>query len=48
MGIYLKEENIIIHERDVFYLTVDEIFGLIDESLIDTDLKNVDFKKGKI
>ena len=49
MGVYLKEENIIVHERDVFYLTIDEIFGLIDGALIDNRLKKADrFKKGKI
>ena len=48
MGIYLKEENIIVHERDVFYLTIDEIFGLIDGALIDTDLKKlIDLRKEK-
>ena len=48
MGIYLKEENIIVHERDVFYLTIDEIFGLIDGALIDIDLKKlVDLRKEK-
>ena len=48
MGTYLKEENIIVHERDVFYLTIDEIFGLIDGALIDTDLKKlIDLRKEK-
>jgi len=48
MGVYLKEENIIVHERDVFYLTIDEIFGLIDGALIDTDLKKlIDLRKEK-
>ena len=48
MGVYLKEENIIAHERDVFYLTIDEIFGLIDGALIDTDLKKlIDLRKEK-
>ena len=48
IGVYLKEENIIIHERDIFYLTIDEIFGLIDGALIDTNLKKlIDMRKEK-
>lgn len=41
MGEHLKESCLIDNERDVFYLTVDEIFGLVDGSIIDIDLKNL-------
>jgi len=39
MGVHLKNNNLINNEKDVFYLTVDEIFGLVDGSIIDVDLK---------
>ena len=41
MGVHLKNNNLINNEKDVFYLTVDEIFGLIDGSIIDVDLKKL-------
>lgn len=41
MGEHLKESCLIDNERDIFYLTVDEIFGLVDGSIIDIDLKNL-------
>ncbi len=41
MGEHLKESCLIDNERDVFYLTVDEIFGLVDGSIIDIDLKDL-------
>lgn len=41
MGIHLKNDNLINNEKDVFYLTVDEIFGLVDGSIIDIDLKKL-------
>ena len=41
MGTHLKNDNLINNEKDVFYLTVDEIFGLVDGSLIDVDLKKL-------
>ena len=41
MGIHLKNNNLINNEKDVFYLTVDEIFGLVDGSIIDVDLKKL-------
>ena len=41
MGVQLKNNNLINNEKDVFYLTVDEIFGLIDGSIIDVDLKKL-------
>ena len=41
MGVHLKNNNLINNEKDVFYLTVDEIFGLVDGSIIDVDLKKL-------
>jgi len=41
MGTHLKNDNLINNEKDVFYLTVDEIFGLVDGSIIDVDLKKL-------
>ena len=41
MGVHLKNNNLINNEKDVFYLTVDEIFGLVDGSIIDVDLKKI-------
>ena len=41
MGTHLKNDNLINNEKEVFYLTVDEIFGLVDGSLIDVDLKKL-------
>ncbi|ERK52908.1 PEP/pyruvate-binding domain-containing protein [Leptotrichia wadei] len=41
MGVHLKNNNLINNEKDVFYLTVDEIFGLVDGSIIDIDLKKL-------
>ena len=41
MGVHLKNNNFINNEKDVFYLTVDEIFGLVDGSIIDIDLKKL-------
>ena len=41
MGTHLKNNNLINNEKDVFYLTVDEIFGLVDGSIIDVDLKKL-------
>ena len=41
MGVHLKNNNLINDEKDVFYLTVDEIFGLVDGSIIDVDLKKL-------
>ena len=41
MGNQLKNDNLINNEKDVFYLTVDEIFGLVDGSIIDVDLKKL-------
>jgi len=41
MGVQLKNNNLINNEKDVFYLTVDEIFGLVDGSIIDVDLKKL-------
>ena len=41
MGVHLKNNNLINNEKDVFYLTVDEIFGLVNGSIIDVDLKKL-------
>ena len=41
MGVHLKNNNLINNEKDVFYLTVDEIFGLVDGSIIDVDLQKL-------
>ena len=41
MGVHLKNNNLINNEKDVFYLTVDEIFGFVDGSIIDVDLKKI-------
>ena len=41
MGTYLKNDSLINNEKDVFYLTVDEIFGLVDGSIIDINLKEL-------
>ena len=41
IGVHLKNNNLINNEKDVFYLTVDEIFGLVDGSIIDVDLKKL-------
>lgn len=41
IGIHMKDSNIIENERDIFYLTINEIFGLIDASAIDTNLKEI-------
>ena len=41
MGVHLKNNNLINNEKDVFYLTVDEIFGLVDGSIIDVELKKL-------
>ena len=41
LGVHLKNNNLINNEKDVFYLTVDEIFGLVDGSIIDVDLKKI-------
>lgn len=46
MGTHLKNDNLINNEKDIFYLTVDEIFGLVDGSIIDVDLKKlIDLRK---
>ena len=48
MGVHLKNNNLINNEKDVFYLTVDEIFGLVDGSIIDVDLKKlIELRKEK-
>ena len=48
MGTHLKNDNLINNEKDVFYLTVDEIFGLVDGSIIDADLKKlIELRKKK-
>ena len=41
MGIYLEKENITENERDIFYLTIEEVFGLIDGAIIDVNLKEL-------
>ena len=41
MGVHLKNNNLINNEKDVFYFTVDEIFGLVNGSIIDVDLKKL-------
>ncbi|ERK53174.1 PEP/pyruvate-binding domain-containing protein [Leptotrichia sp. oral taxon 879] len=41
IGTHLKNDNLINNEKDVFYLTVDEILGLVDGSIIDVDLKKL-------
>ena len=41
IGIYLKEDNITENERDIFYLTIEEVFGLIDGAVIDVNLKEL-------
>ena len=41
MGVHLKNNNLINNEKDVFYLTIDEIFGLVNGSIIDVDLKKL-------
>ena len=41
IGIYLKNSNIINNERDIFYMTTNEIFGLINASIIDTNIKKI-------
>lgn len=40
-GAHLKRQNLIEDSRDVFYMTVDELFGLLDASAIDTDIGEV-------
>lgn len=41
MGVLLHKSGIIENERDIFYLKIDEIFSLIDGTLIDTNLKEI-------
>ena len=41
IGFYLENAKIIENERDVFYLKIDEIFGLIDGGIIDVDVKKL-------
>ena len=41
IALHMKERKLINNERDIFYLTVNEIFGLIDGVAVDVNLKNL-------
>lgn len=41
MAVHLKKADIITDERDIFYLTLWEVFGVIDGVTVDTDLREI-------